>query len=65
MISKFLLSFMSPVCWSGGGYVYIDIPPGVEYLHNKMTLLLLHLASPDGGLQTGASRHSGNVDIVL
>ena len=26
-----------------------------------MTLLLLHLATPDGGVLTGASRHSGNM----
>ena len=31
---------------------------GMEYLHNLMTLLLLHLARPAGYFQTGASRQS-------
>ena len=31
---------------------------GGEYLHNLMTLLLLHLARPAGYFQTGASRQS-------
>ena len=38
--------------------ILIVASPGGEYLHNLMTLLLLHLARPAGHFQTGASRQS-------